>query len=728
MALGTRKRRLRRMRTSEWDDSERAEGSSGMVTRLLDVLLKRWRALVGIGVLLIGLLWMAPVIVAKTSILPWILSSATSDLNGSVGFQSASLGWFSPVELSGVELRDNRDVPVVSIEKIKGRKSLLSLLRDSTRPGHFIIENPKITLEIRRDGSNIEDIVEEYLKPSETESSGVECSIQIVGGTIEIHDKTADRKWAIEKLEAALKLSPDESEPFLAKASGEIPNAKQPGRFDLEYRTGPDPDDPEAPGGIIRLDTKDVPLVLSDLLLQRVSPETKLAGRLNSTLTATWDPNDAVGSIAINGDITASEVFFSTPSLNGDTVRLNKLKTECELVTQNRTATIRKSAVTTDVGTFSLTGTLNHVNPDDVSLDAFLQQCFTLEGRIDLKKLAAMLPNTLSIQEKTQVTSGDVTLVFTSKREKEGMAWNGRVETSDLQATRQGRSLVWRDPIQLTLAAKETGKGRRLEHLRCRSDFLRIDMAGSVDDFGFAASFDLDQLAKQLEPFIDLTEVEMSGNGWLNGQWRQTNKEQFETALDLQIRNLIVATNEEILAREENLVARLNAKGATDFEEASLESAQLDVNSGEERLTAKLTAPVASLSFAEKWPISLSARGELPHWVERLRPWLGLGEMDVEGGYRIEAEATASNFGVTVAKCDIQVDEFFLETPDLYIAEPKVTFNLKGELDVRRRGAFCSSNSRPIPQPRPLPRVTPFSVRRKRANSKCSETLPIGPI
>ena len=692
MALGTKKR-FRRLRPTDRDDSERIDtpsgGGGGFLTRLLDVLLRRWRAIAGICLLLVGLVWLAPTIVAKTSILPWILSSATSDLNGSVGFESASLGWFSPVKLYGVALRDNRDVPVISIEEVKGRKSLLSLLWDSTRPGHFIIQNPKIVLEIRRDGSNIEDIIEEYLKPSETETAGVECSIQIVGGTVEINDKTADRKWAIEELEAAVTLSPGESEPFLAKASGTIPNAKQPGQFDLEYRTGPDPDDPEAPGGIVRLHTKDIPLVLSDLVLQRVSPETKLAGRLNSSLTASWTPGDAVGSLAVQGDITASEVFFTTPSLGGDVVRLNTLKTECDLATQNRTVTIRKSDVTTDVGKFSLNGTLRHVDPEDVSVDAFLQQDFTLEGRIDVEKLAAMLPNTLRIQEQTRVTSGDVTVVFSSKRQKEGMAWTGRIETSDLRATRDGRTLVWPEPVRIDLAAKETGKGRHLDHLKCRSEFLHVEMSGSAEDFGVYASFDLDQLAARLDPFLDLTDVEMSGNGSLNGHWRRQAKGTFETDFDLQLRNLIVASAGEILAREDNLVAIVDAAGATDFgEKTRLDSARFQLNSGEERLTARLTAPVSSVRLSEKWPVAVSARGELPHWVDRLRPWLGLGKMDVEGGYQVEAQATASSGGISVTRCDIQVDEFFLQTPDLYISEPKIAFNLKGELDTSVRRLF----------------------------------------
>lgn len=697
MALVTRKRRERRLRTAAWEDGERREGSSGsglggVVPRLLDVLLARWRSIAGMCLFLVALLWFAPLIVAKTSLLSWVLSSAASDLNGSVTFQSASLGWFSPVELRGVAIRDNREVPVVSAERIKGRKSLLSLLWDTARPGHFLIEKPKITLEIRRDGSNLEDLIAEYLKPSEKETEAVECSIQIVGGTVEVHDKTADRKWAIEELEAAMTFSPDPAEPFLAKASGQIANAKQPGRFDLEYRTGPDPEDPQAPGGVVRLNTKDVPLVLSDVVLQRISPETRLAGRLNSSLSASWDPNDAVGSIRVDGHITASEVLFTTPSLRGDTVRLDKLSTECRLTTQNRTVTIEKSAVTTDVGNFSLAGTLHHVDPEKATLGSFLRQSFAIEGRVDLEKLAAMLPNTLRIQEETKVTSGDVTLSFTSKREKEGMVWTGTLETSDLQATRQGRTLTWREPISVKLAAKDTAKGSLLEHLKCRSDFLTVDMAGSAEDFGVAASFDLDKLAAQLDPFIDLTDVEMTGKGWLNGRWRQGEAEKFETDFDLQLRDFIVASGGEILAQEQNLVAFLNAKGATDFgDRTNLDSAEFELTSGEERLSAKLTAPVAAVSLAEKWPVALTARGELPHWVQRLRPWLDMGEMNIEGGYRIDAEATASSGGVTVAKCDIQVDEFFLQTPDLYISEPKMTFNLKGEWDAAARRVFVKS-------------------------------------
>ena len=86
-----------------------------------------WRLLtmlVTIGVIV----WFLPIIIAQTPLLAWGLKMATADLNGSVSVKSASLGWLSPIEIQGVEVKDKCGKPVLSVDSITGDRRLGAIL------------------------------------------------------------------------------------------------------------------------------------------------------------------------------------------------------------------------------------------------------------------------------------------------------------------------------------------------------------------------------------------------------------------------------------------------------------------------------------------------------------------------------------------------------------------------------------------------------------------------
>ena len=70
-----------------------------------EVKRRHWRWMLVLAVLAV-IVWLLPGIVVHTPLLRWILGKATADLNGTVTVQSASLGWFSPIAVEGVEVKD----------------------------------------------------------------------------------------------------------------------------------------------------------------------------------------------------------------------------------------------------------------------------------------------------------------------------------------------------------------------------------------------------------------------------------------------------------------------------------------------------------------------------------------------------------------------------------------------------------------------------------------------
>src|SRR5688572_1198079 len=87
-------------------------------------------------------LWLSPIVVARTPLLNQILASLLADLPGSLTAQTASLGWFSPVALYDVQLRDEQDELLARAESVEGTVALWSLLLNPHQPGRFRIVRP----------------------------------------------------------------------------------------------------------------------------------------------------------------------------------------------------------------------------------------------------------------------------------------------------------------------------------------------------------------------------------------------------------------------------------------------------------------------------------------------------------------------------------------------------------------------------------------------------------
>ena len=84
-------------------------------------------------------------------------------LDGTVTFRSASIGWFSPASVSGIEIHDAQGETVLEADNLTCDRSLLKLLFNSSNVGTLRIEKPRLHARLARDGSNIESILAPWL-------------------------------------------------------------------------------------------------------------------------------------------------------------------------------------------------------------------------------------------------------------------------------------------------------------------------------------------------------------------------------------------------------------------------------------------------------------------------------------------------------------------------------------------------------------------------------------
>ena len=653
----------------------------------------RW--LVGTLVVLVVLVWLAPTIVGNSPILSWIVTSIAADLKGTVTARSASLGWFSVPRLRGIEIRDDQGESVLEIDEIRSDRSLLTLLWDYSDLGQIRLERPTLHVVLRKDGSNLEDVLASYLASTEELPDTVSLGVQIVDGKVSVRDAGTGQAWQIAAFALALAKPADPAKPIELQTSGTLSDPRGPGRFSVKLKmdqsgaAGPAPHAASGPPSTdpgprasreLAVKTEGVPLAMFQSLLDRFGLQMRTAGGLSTDFHCQWNGGAAPGRMLVEGTASASHLVLSAPSLQSDQLELERLHATCKLAWQGDRVDVDRLVVESDAANASLTGSLDLPEGDAANLLRWLPaQTFELSGRVDLARLAAMLPRTLRIREGTQVTGGQLQVTAASRRGPEGMSWEGRIEASDLAAESQGRRLAWRRPVLVSLKAHEGPQGPIVETLRCDSDFLTLNAAGRPEQLTASATFDLNRLAEELGELVDLGAVRLAGDGWAQFHWERPDAGDFQTDGELQVRNLALAIPDRPSLAEETLVVTVSASGRTDFTaDTRVNDATVAIQAGEDRLTARLTRPVSDVRDGGVWPVEVRSRGELARWSPRISPWIALGDWNLAGSCELAAQGTGSADAIRMDHGRLVVTDLVIEGPGLQVREPQAELIVAG--------------------------------------------------
>ena len=647
----------------------------------------RWLVLGAVG-LAILVAWLIPAIVAHSPILNWTIGLATAKLNGQVTVRSASLGWLSAPSISGIEIRDEQDQPLLEIPRATGNRSLLGLLWNRTDLGRFQLEQPKLSLLLRQDGSNLEDVLAALLETADREPpKAVDLELEIVDGKVSVRDVQAQQSWQVDQLQLALHVPADRSRPLAVQTSGTITGGPSPGQFAVELKTHLAAENQASQGSSeVMVNAQDVPLAMFGPVMGRFAPGTRLAGRLSSAIQCHVSGQPAPETMSVEGTVTAKDLILATPLLAGDRVQLEQIEASCKVALEDNHLEIERLVAESDVGSASFAGILDLSETSPEKMAVWLsRQRYLLSGRIDLAQLAGMLPETLRIREGTQVTSGQLAVTLASRRAGAEMVWHGQIEASNLTALNQGRHLTWQQPILISLAARQGSRGPVVERLDCQSDFLKVHAAGTTDEMTAQLGFDLNQLAGQLGQFVDLGGVRLAGDGWAQLNWKQSESRNFQTDGRLQLRNFHLAIPDRPAWTEPSLVATLSARGRTDFAaDTRLDDAVVEIAAGPEqadRLHVRLAQPVLDVRGGGTWPIEVHSQGELARWPPRISPWVAVKDWQVAGRYDLRADLIGSAAAVGISDARIAVEQLDVRGPGLEILEPTAEITASGSWD-----------------------------------------------
>jgi len=629
------------------------------------------------------LLWFAPWFVAHSPLLNWALGALGPELNGTLHIGSASLGWFSPVRLYAVEICDAQGDPLLQAPLVRGDRSLLSILWDASDGGSLRFEQSTLRIEVRRDGSNLEDVLAPYLVAGD-EPTALNVELNLAGGKALVRDAFTAETWQIDNFHLAIGPVDETPGSLRFRSSGTVADGRRPGRFLIELAMRPDGE----PGGSeLTVKSDALPWAMFDAVIERLAAGTRVRGHLSSNLELRWNEPEAADRLAVRGQASIEAFELATPRLGTDRLQFARLDAAGDGAWHGSRIEVERLTLVSDAGKASLAGSFDLPSGGlSDALAAIPRQTLQINGNVDLARLAAILPGTLRIRPSTQVTSGRLDLDLASRRGPEGMTWQGRIEARDLTAVDRGRSISWQQPLAIALAARESPQGPIVERLECKSDFLDVEAVGSPDRMRASAGFDLNRLMGRLGGIVDLDGVALDGAGRAEVEWKRTATQGFEATAEVSLRNLHVALPDRPAIREDSLALVLAATGRTDFDaDTRIDAAHLEVTAGTERLEARLTQPVLDLRHGGAWSVEIRGAGELARWRSRAEPWIDLGQWAISGASQLVAETTVSAQAVQIRRARLAVTGLEFDGLGYRVGEPQAELIASGNWDIARR-------------------------------------------
>ncbi len=633
---------------------------------------RRWlRTVLLFAVPLTLLLWFLPTIIAHSPLLPWLVSRALADRGPTVEIGSASLGWFSPIELRQVVVGRSNEKPAAEIPRLVSSKSLFGFITDRAWLGSFLIERPRIAVVWRKDGSNWEDILSPWMKSTEP-SEPVALEIKIVDGTIEWIDQARQQSRKIEAVEAACALSRDRPQLIDVRVSGRVVDG-EPGTFEAKISMR------QTESGQFSLTTHALPLALADAPLSRFSGGWQLAGRLDGAMLGQW--GGSAEKVSAQADMKTRGFTLKGEALKDERISLNQFELVVRAEGKGRIVEIPRAQINSELGQIDLSGSMDLAAFETSALtDALLAQQGELRGELDLARLAALLPGTLRIRPETKLTSGKVEMSLQSRRGEQGMQWVASAHAANIAAEDRGRTIRWDKPISMRIDARKVPRGFVIDLLSCESEFLRVNAAGDFDDLAGNAQFELEKLMEQLEQFVDLTDFRLHGQGWARGRWKKLANGDFDTTFDLEVTQLGFRLPNGTQWNEPNLSLAVSARGRTDW--AALASAtridrfDLEARTAAENLIVRTTAPIVDVRGA--WPLDLRFAGKLDSLLGRAAAFVSVEPWQARGTLALSAAGSVSAEGVHLRDLRATAESVKVIGPWLDMTEQKIELTASG--------------------------------------------------
>jgi hypothetical protein len=637
------------------------------------------RRLIMLGVLLLGAIAVAPLLIAKSPLRDMLLNWQMPVGGWRIQCSQAQLSWIGSQSLTNVAITDPAGNPLFTAEHLGLDRSLLNLVINSANLGTVRIVKPTAYIASRTDGTNIEDFLTAFEKQKDISPPGSAASekippqvnLEITDGTLLGIDTTTDNRWAINAVNLTAQRNPASG---IVTADGTAVIAGKPsdsgGR--IKFRMLP------AEDGRQQLDAlaEGLMLELFAPLLRKFWGESQLKGTMSLDGHAAWSQaSGAKLDLETWGRAEAIAVEVTAARWQNDQLRCEKLVVPWKVAVHDGIATAEDLKLQGDWIDLTANGSLPLTELPSSGLTHLPRSDFNFSGKVDLSRLAAMLPHTLQIREGVRIDSGDLDVSAKSKNQAGKFIWSANVKLTNLLGKNGNHTIAWQQPVDVAATWVEAGTGARLDRVKLMAPFASGDFTTTENRITGELQLDLAQLTQELGQFIDLQGLTCQGTAAGNLTLTASEGDAFAADADITLNQFATNRGKEIIWEEPQLNVKLSAVGsAAQLVPKSVSTGKIELQGARDQATLTLTAPV-DLANPNICSVVIQGAGPLDSWAGRLRPWVAGVPTQITGDATLAASAVVMAGNVKLSDLKGTVNQLQVRDGAISVDEPHVEFS-----------------------------------------------------
>ena len=662
-----------------------------------------WLKLCGLVLILLGVgVWFAPTIVAVAVLGKGVPKSLIPMFKGEIAFSGISLGWLSPIVIKDLKVDDEQGQPLITAQQISTSHSLWELATNSSNLGTVTIIDPVVHVSLRDAGSNLEDQLASFSGGTPSNKPSPDVTIEIENAQVILEHKESNQQSTFDQI--SVRAVTRQGAVDEVDLSMGIPTAKlaktPPHESDLSdwltahYGSATD---------LSSLDQKNPSEVKTAVLrasqwklnrlapaIARIQPKAQADGEFNADASITLTPNASGFDFDWNGTVSIEKLLVAgIAALKQDRLALDQLALSGRAATTQGRLAMNNLKLVADVGEFSATGDIpldGNSNKSAIELVQSLlsDEDYHIAGNVDLKKLAAMLPQTLRIRDGIEITGGDVKVQLVGADSNGVRHWSGAAGIVGLTAVNQGQTIPWDKPLVVKMSAHRESDSIVVDSMECKSDFLQIKGSGTLEDAKFAATGDLTRLLENLEQFVDLGIDQMSGQMTANGELRRTDENHIGLKTRILLDKFAFALSKDQVWHEDHLELSIVADGLANPESGltRIDQGEIHLISGQDTFDARLKKPVELAAKSPSYEATAAVKGNLTTWQNRLRPFVAINDWKLAGTMDLQTTVAATAQQIDVSRLSLGLQKVEAAGPGWVIQEQDVKVATAGQWTV----------------------------------------------
>ncbi len=629
--------------------------------------------------------------------------------------EQVQAGWFKPISVQGVELRDGEGKTLVRIGNIETEKGILGWIMNSSNLGTIRIASVEADVVTYDGTSNIEQALKPLLEkqsasPDATTSSTTSYvgALSVVDTRFNLSTRDSTQTWILNVPELSVALptanqviGPIKLQANLAAATSTmgsnqaaasafiaIPgaNTDRGGTIAAEVKQAEG-----QPAFELRAMVDHIPLDFWHIVHARMPelPIESLNGSISAKVAGTIvDANRWSFDVQ---QMATSRLFVVAPQLVGNNpAQFEQIAASGRCTLADAKLQLENGVLNCDFGSATavaqipwpiVTPTLTQPWLPGAVIDA--------RGAVDLARLVRTAESLVPMRQDTKLISGTAQFIVTQQNTAAGTPLSSAsFELAGLKAIASGQQLTWNDPLKLQVQAG-MGSDQKIQFgALCEAEFCNLRGQGTPEAGAFNGNVDLALLQQRLSEFVELPIRNMTGQADVKLKWNQTQPGVVVAQGELNTTPLMIASKVGGHLSEPAWKGLFSATARLENNTpVQLDTAQLDLTSEQERLTVDLREPIRLVAATAGNPVppgafSVQLVGDLGKWQKRGMAFQALpADLVLGGNVNLGVEGRLDMQHAEILQATWRMQPFELSSSQVQISESQMAGNFKGRVD-----------------------------------------------